>query len=152
MAKPTNPDAGPTTTTITATTHLDLPAHPVPLTYDQLNPKSLPHEFFGPIGTGLITTTAPMVAYALFFACNEATGCPPTSSLGWAEAWANVGGYPSIAGKLWEWKAAGVYLTWYAFCVACWYLLPGERPEGNLLRDGKRKTYKMNGTSYGVRR
>ncbi len=56
-----------------------------------------------------------------------------------------VGDWPSTAGKLWEWKAAGVYLAWYAFCVACWVVLPGEKVEGNLLRDGKRNLYKQNG-------
>lgn len=145
-----DPDAadtsqGETTTTITATTHLTLPSHPTPLTYSQMNPKSHASEFLGPIGTGGISFVAPFFAYFLFYACNEGTGCPPTSLTDWRTMWMRVGDWPSTAGKLWEWKAAGVYLAWYAFCVAGWVVLPGEKVEGNLLRDGKRNLYKQNG-------
>ena len=136
---------GEITTTITATTHLTLPAQPTPLTYDQLNPKSHATEFLGPIGTAGISIIAPLTSYFLFYACNESTGCPPTSMSDWATIWNRLGGWPSPSGQLWEWKAAGVYLAWYAFCVMCWVVLPSEKAQGNLLRDGKRVTYRMNG-------
>ncbi|KAK8864236.1 hypothetical protein IAR55_001482 [Kwoniella newhampshirensis] len=139
------PEEGTTTTVITATTHLTLPAHPTPLTYDQLNPKSIPHEFFGPIGTGAITFLAPLFTYIFFFACNDAVGCTPTSVNGWKDAWNLVGNFPSAAGYFWDGRAAAVYGVWYAFCIVCWMVLPGEVIQGNLLRDGTRKTYKMNG-------
>ncbi|ODN79893.1 hypothetical protein L202_03785 [Cryptococcus amylolentus CBS 6039] len=137
---------GNTTTIITATTSLDLPAHPVPKTYAELNPKSKPTEFFGPIGTTAITLLCPIFSYIFFFACNDAVGCTPTSLGGFKEAWnLAIDGFPSSAGQWWEWKAAAVYLGWYAFCVICEVALPGERVQGNLLRDGTCKTYRMNG-------
>ena len=138
-----DPGASPgrTTTTITATTHLTLPSHPTPLTYDQLNPKSHADEFLGPVGTASISLIAPFLVYAFFYSCNESTGCPPMNSAGWRAIWDRG------VGTVWEWQAGGAYLVWYAFCVACWALLPGERVEGSLLRDGKRNTYRMNGAS-----
>lgn len=134
-----------TTTVITATAHIDLPAHPYIKTYQEVNPRSKPTEFFGPCGTGAITLFAPLFAYIFFFACNDAVGCTPTSVQGWKDAFALVGNYPSSAGKLWDWKAAGVYLGWYAFCMICEVVLPGQKVQGNLLRDGRRKVYRMNG-------
>ncbi|OCF36699.1 delta14-sterol reductase [Kwoniella heveanensis BCC8398] len=141
----TAPEEGTTTTIITATTHLTLPAHPIPLTYEQLNPRSKPTEFFGPLGTAAISVLAPLFTYIFFFACNDAVGCTPTTVRGWQQAWEYVSNFPSTAGHLWEWKAAGVYTAWYAYTVLCWAVLPGDKIQGNLLRDGTRKTYKMNG-------
>ncbi|GMK57223.1 hypothetical protein CspeluHIS016_0400570 [Cutaneotrichosporon spelunceum] len=132
---------GEVTTTITATTTVKLPAATTK-SYAELNPRLKPTEFFGPVGTFILTFATPIVAYALFYGCNEVTGCsvPPTRNfLEW------VGDWPSSAGALWEWKAAGVYLAWYMWTVLCWNILPGEWIEGTLLRDGTRKKYKMNG-------
>lgn len=137
--------SGETTTTITATTHLTLPSHPTPMTYDQLNPRGKATEFLGPLGAIGVSTVAPLTAYFFYYACNESTGCPPRSVRDWSTILDRLGGWPSTAGKLWEWKAVGVYLVWYTFCIACWAILPGEKVEGNLLRDGRRKTYTMNG-------
>lgn len=148
VTKSDSPETTTTTTTITAKTHLDLPAHPIPLTYSQLNPQSKATEFFGPIGTLGVTIVAPLTAYFLFYACNESTGCPPTTRLDWIKVRDNFADWPSVAGQLWEWKAAGVYLAWYAFTVVCWAVLPGDEVQGNLLRNGTRKTYKMNGTFW----
>lgn len=152
MSSQNDHESGETTTTITATTHLTLPAHPTPLTYDQLNPRSSPSEFFGPIGTFLVSTVAPFWAYFIFFACNEHTGCHPTSADAWRETFEGfTGKWVSSAGQLWDWKAVGVYLAWYAFCVVCWIVLPGDKVEGTLMRNGKRKTYTMNGESASCR-
>jgi hypothetical protein len=55
-----------------------------------------------------------------------------------------------LSGSRWfTLDATLAYLAWYAFCVACWYILPGEKVEGNLLRDGTRNVYKMNGELFG---
>lgn len=141
-------DTGETTTTITATTTLTLPAHPTPLTYEQLNPRSKATEFLGPAGTLFITLAAPLWAYFIFFACNETTGCHPTSTAAWKESFGGFAGeWRSIAGQLWDWKAVGVYVGWYAYCVICAAVLPGDKVEGTLMRDGQRRTYKMNGES-----
>ncbi|WVO16402.1 hypothetical protein L204_104077 [Cryptococcus depauperatus] len=135
------------TTVITATAQIDLPAHPTKKSYAELNPFSRPTEFFGPWGTAAITLCTPVLAYLIFFACNDVAGCAPTSL---RSVWRLVGDYPDAAGKLWEWKAAGVYVGWYVFCIVCELVLPGERIQGNLLRDGSRKTYRMNGESVAL--
>ncbi|PIL22612.1 hypothetical protein GSI_15302 [Ganoderma sinense ZZ0214-1] len=45
---------------------------------------------------------------------------------------------------LWDTEAALAYLTWYAYVVVAWLLLPGEWIEGTVMRDGRRKKYKIN--------
>ena len=147
MAEVEDTQNGETTTTITATTHLTLPVHPVLLSDDQLNPRSNPTEFLGIFGTGGISVIAPFTVYFLFYACNEATGCPATDKEGWTTMLEGVRRWPSSAGRLWEWKAFGAYLAWYAYCVICWAILPGEKVDGNLLRDGNRKVLKTNGAN-----
>lgn len=130
------------TTTITATTTVTLPANPTPKSYAELNPRQKPKEFFGPVGTSIITFVTPVVVYMLFYGCNEVTGCsvpPERNFLQW------IGDWPSSAGALWEWKAFGVYVAWYAWMVICWNILPAEWTQGTLLRDGTRVKYKFNG-------
>jgi len=139
-------DGGSVTTTIKATTTVTLPAHPTPLTYEQMNPRSKPTEFLGPWGTFGVTTIAPLWSYFIFFACNESTGCHPTSSDAWSYALSGfLGEWRTKAGQLWAWDAVVVYLAWYAFTVVCWAVLPGEQVDGTMMRNGKRKTYTMNG-------
>ncbi|KAL7421779.1 erg24, C-14 sterol reductase [Cryptotrichosporon argae] len=130
------------TTTITARATLDLPpAHR--MSYADLNPRSQPTEFFGPLGTGAITVMTPLVAYLLFYTCNEAAGCAPHTRL--QDVWHAAIAYPGKKGAWWDWHAAAAYTAWYAWTVLCSAVLPGPVVEGNLLRDGTRKTYKMNG-------
>lgn len=139
-------DTGSITTTIKATTTVTLPAHPTPLTYEQLNPRSRATEFLGPWGTFGVTTIAPLWSYFIFFACNESTGCHPTSPESWKYAMSGfLGQWRTKAGQLWDWDAVWVYLAWYAFTVVCWAVLPGEQVDGTMMRNGKRKTYTMNG-------
>jgi delta14-sterol reductase len=114
-------------------------------TAKDLNPRSKPTEFLGPIGTTVVTFLTPLIAYLLFFGCNSATGCPSLSPEPYVRGLSN--GWPSINGKLWDWKAAGVYAVWYAYTVICWNVLPGQKVEGTLLRDGTRKVYNLNGKS-----
>ncbi|RYE59981.1 MAG: hypothetical protein EOO82_03800 [Oxalobacteraceae bacterium] len=45
---------------------------------------------------------------------------------------------------LWSTEATLVYLAWYAWTVACWYVLPGKQVEGATLRNGQTISYKMN--------
>ena len=42
-------------------------------------------------------------------------------------------------------RGFAAYLAWIALCVALHVILPGERKEGVVLRDGTRLTYKLNG-------
>lgn len=138
--------AGEVTTTIKASTTVTLPAHPVKPSYAELNPRSTATEFLGPIGTGAISILAPFWAYFIFFACNETTGCHPRSASAWSQTFDGLlGGWPTGAGQLWNWNAVGVFLGWYAFCVVAAQILPGDEVQGTLMRDGRKKTYKMNG-------
>lgn len=133
------------TTTITATAHLTLPSHPTPLTYDQLNPKSAPNEFYGPIGTAIVLLTTPFITYGLWFACNETTGCTPLNLAAWRLLGDLIGDWPATNGQFFEMQSVGVYAGFFAYLVACWVLIPVERTDGTLLRDGTRKAYKLNG-------
>lgn len=47
--------------------------------------------------------------------------------------------------SLLSWEAAGVYLAWYFWMVACAIALPGKEIEGVELRNGKKLKYTMNG-------
>jgi Delta14-sterol reductase len=111
------------------------------------NPKTTSYEFLGPLGALAISVGVPIITYALYFACSEATGgCPPqltsiderivasVTNLDW---WTN----------LWHTGAALTYLSWYIFCVLAWAVLPGDQVEGTTLRTGEKKQYKINGTT-----
>jgi delta14-sterol reductase len=50
--------------------------------------------------------------------------------------------------SLWSWEAAGVYLAWYFWTVACALALPGKEIEGVELRNGKKLKYTMNGVFF----
>ena len=131
---------GPTTAAVPGTV---VTSESTNKTYDQLNPRSRPTEFLGPAGTTVVTFLTPLIAYLLFFGCNSSTGCPSLEPAVYVTGFKN--NWPSINGKLWDWKAAAVYAGWYAFTVVCWNVLPGEQVEGTVLRDGRRKKYNMNG-------
>lgn len=104
-----------------------------------MNPPTRHYEFLGPPGALLNTLAVPAVAYALFFACNEENACRPRLDL---DAVLDVvASLPS----LWDTDAALIYLSWYAFCVFAWVILPGDWVDGTVLRDGSKKKYKING-------
>ncbi|KAI0917000.1 hypothetical protein AcW1_007690 [Taiwanofungus camphoratus] len=110
-----------------------------------LNPRTKGYEFFGPPGALFVTLSVPIMSYALYFGCSEETGgCPPPISM------------PAIIDALtsWDWwkglwdtQATLMYLGWYSFCVAAWYVLPGDWIEGVPLRTGGKKKYKINAFS-----
>jgi delta14-sterol reductase len=138
--------------TITASTSVTLPTHPVPLSYAELNPVSDPTEFFGVLGTAFVTLTCPTVVYFLYYGCNETTGCHPTSAAQWKNVWhmAANNEWPSSAGKWWEWETVPVVLAFFAYLIVCWVALPAPWTKGGLLRDGTRKEYKLNGELYSL--
>lgn len=106
-----------------------------------MNPPTRHYEFLGPPGALLNTLAVPAVAYALFFACNEENACRPRLDL---DAVLDVvASLPS----LWDTDAALIYLSWYAFCVLAWVILPGDWVDGTVLRDGSKKKYKINAFS-----
>ncbi|KAF5341653.1 hypothetical protein D9611_001670 [Ephemerocybe angulata] len=116
-----------------------------------LNPRTTKYEFLGPPGAFFVSFTVPIVTYALYFGCSEASGgCPPTAALTLAtlqdRVAAAVGDVNWWKG-LWDNEAALLYLGWYAFCVAAWAILPGDWVEGTTLRNGKKLQYKINAFS-----
>ncbi|KAH8104481.1 ERG4/ERG24 ergosterol biosynthesis protein [Cristinia sonorae] len=110
----------------------------------ELNPRTKHYEFLGPPGAFLISVGVTFLTYALYFGCSETSGgcLPPldilpqrlTSSLTSSELWTS----------LFDKDAALLYIAWYAFCVAAWFLLPGDWIEGTTLRTGEKKLYKIN--------
>lgn len=145
-------DGRETVTTVTATTKIDLPLNPHKPTYEEMNPKSRPIEFFGPLGVTVLSAATPFFAYLLYVGCNERVGCPPKFST--YDENTNRHGlffdvHPTDIAELFEraldWKAHFLYAAWYAYIVACWKLLPGGWVEGTLLRNGKKQVYKING-------
>ena len=141
---------GEIVTTITATTHVDLPLHPVKPSYDELNPKSSPTEFLGPWGTFAVTVLTPFFCNVLFIGCNERTGCPPSWNR--EDRKFELGSYDLelLFDKFFDGKAFLIYTVWYAYCVACWALIPGDWVEGTLMRNGKKQMYKINGEPQAV--
>lgn len=116
---------------------------------DALNPRTTEYQFFGPPGALLVTISSPLIAYALYFGCSEESGgCPPGNLAAWI---------PSVTSSitrldwwmsLWDAEATVIYLAWYLFCVVAWAILPGNDFQGVLMRNGQKKTYKVNGISY----
>lgn len=144
---PAKEDDRSITTTIKATSHLTLPSHPTPMTYDQLNPKSVPNEFYGPWGMTVVLLTTPLLTYSLWFLCNETTGCTPPNAAAWGLLADLIGDWPATNGQFFEMQSAVVYAAFFTYLVACWVLIPVDRTEGTILRDGRRKAYKLNGES-----
>lgn len=113
------------------------------ITLLSMNPPTTHYEFFGPPGATFVTLTVPTVAYALFFACNEANDCIP--QLDTERVLATIQN-PQWWASLWDNQAALIYLAWYTFCVLSWAILPGDWVDGTTLRTGDKKKYKINGT------
>ncbi|KAI0754892.1 ERG4/ERG24 ergosterol biosynthesis protein [Daedaleopsis nitida] len=108
----------------------------------ELNPRTTQYEFLGPPGTFAISVGTPIVMYALYYGCSEETGgCPPAVNFSVVVralmSWSWWKG-------LWDTEAACLFLAWYAYLVAAWYVLPGRWIEGLPMRDGKKKSYKIN--------
>lgn len=113
-------------------------------TSSELNPRTTHYEFLGPPGAAAITFGVPFMTYALYFGCSEHTGgCPPPIDTAVIlDSLSN----PAWWKGLWDTQATLLYLGWYAFTVAAWYVLPGDWVEGTTLRTGGKKKYKINGT------
>jgi delta14-sterol reductase len=133
------------TTTITASTHVDLPLHPRKPTYEELNPKSSPTEFLGPWGTLAVTLLTPLFCNLLFIGCNERTGCPPSWNRSEGRFEFSRYDFDLLVDKLFDGKAFLVYIGWYTYMVLCWAYIPGDWVEGTLMRNGNKQMYKING-------
>lgn len=82
----------------------------------------------------------PLTVYALYFTCSSPSGCPAPLSA-WAPNFLSLDWLQGFLNP----TAFAIYGAWYAFCVAAWKLLPGEWVDGTEMRDGQRKSYKING-------
>ena len=122
------------------------PMTPPVKTTGGLNPKSTPYEFGGPLGASVIILIVPILVYSLYFGCSDQNGCPsPFVSVRNLDI--STFGNPNFWKGLWDTEATLAYLTWYAFCVVSWAVLPGDWVEGLPMRDGRRMKYKINGGS-----
>ncbi|KAG2003544.1 C-14 sterol reductase, variant 2 [Coprinopsis cinerea AmutBmut pab1-1] len=108
---------------------------------EELNPRTTELDIFGAPGALAVSIIAPTVSYLLYYGCSEEAGCAPRFNAGSIVSFLVEGRWKT----LWDPEATIAYLLWYAFCVACWFVIPGEWVKGTLLRDGTRKEYKMNG-------
>lgn len=115
-------------------------------TYDPA-PKSLHYEFGGVIGALGVTLAVPYFSYALAYLCTD-QACPawPVSNL--LQFFSN--GFAGMQELSWwqeliSWEGMAVYGAWYTFTVLCWAFLPGKIVEGQVMRNGERLKYKMNG-------
>lgn len=116
-------------------------------TADSLNPRTTHYEFLGPLGAIAISLGVPAVSYLLYFGCSEqAGGCPPQLH-SVSDRVITAITDPSWWKNLWDTDATLIYLGWYAFCVLAWAILPGDQVQGTVMRNGARKTYKINGTT-----
>ncbi|CAL1713388.1 unnamed protein product [Somion occarium] len=116
-------------------------------TSSELNPRTKHYEFLGPLGALFITLGVPATTYALYFTCSESSGgCPPALDTL----------YPKLVEavtsedwwwSLWDQEAAVAYLAWYAYCVLAWLIIPGDWVEGGVMRNGQKKSYKINAFS-----
>ncbi|KAF8071825.1 ERG4/ERG24 ergosterol biosynthesis protein [Lyophyllum atratum] len=109
----------------------------------ELNPRTTSYEFLGPPGALFVTTTVPIITYALYFGCSEANGCPPNLQTIPDQIVASMSN-PDWWKSLWDTEATLMYLAWYAFCIVAWAVLPGDRVEGTTMRTGEKKSYKIN--------
>lgn len=106
------------------------------------NPKTEHFEFGGPIGAFGVTTAVPFFSYALYYFCNEQVGCsalPKYPNVILQQMW------NGIQASFLDTTAWAIYFAWYAFTVACWFLIPGKIVQGSELRTGKKLDYKING-------
>jgi Delta14-sterol reductase len=109
-----------------------------------LNPKTTHYEFLGPPGAFFISIAVPVTTYALFFGCShEAGGCPPPLA-GIPDRVKFSLQDPNFWSSLWDTEATVMYLAWYIFCVVAWAILPGDQVEGGVMRNGLKKSYKIN--------
>lgn len=96
------------------------------------------YEFMGPVlGPMVIMVALPAVCYGLVYACN-AEDCLSLADLS----------LPGLAPhtQLISTEAFTAILGWLAFQIVLHLMLPGQHIQGTLLSNGKRLTYKVNGT------
>lgn len=107
-------------------------------------PRTTSYEFLGPPGAFGISTLVPFFTYFFIFGCDE-RGCPSTPIVPFLSGGFRKAQKLDFWLDLYDQKAMVMYLAWYAWCVACWAVLPGRWLQGGTLRNGEKLWYKING-------
>lgn len=107
-------------------------------------PKTTSFEFMGPPGAFAISTLVPYFTYFFALGCDE-RGCPSTPFIPYMQDGLRQATTLDFWISLWDNEATLAYLAWYAWCIVCWAVLPGQWLEGGKLRNGEKLWYKING-------
>ena len=114
----------------------------------QMNPLLTSENSLGTLG---ITIGFPAVCYAGAFLCNDIAGCPVPSLLHPSsfslESFKQEIGWPKNG--IWgvgSWEVTAWTLAYYFLSLVLQVVLPGDKVQGTVLRDGGRLDYKFNGT------
>ncbi|KAI8803142.1 ergosterol biosynthesis ERG4/ERG24 [Cladochytrium replicatum] len=108
-------------------------------TSNHLNPRTTHYEFMGVPGASVCVAALPLVVLFLGVYC-DSDGCLP-----WH-------GYPDLTAFIDKARsqtfltipAFSAYISWYAFQVLLYYIVPGPLVQGTQLRTGKYLTYRIN--------
>ncbi|KAG4306415.1 hypothetical protein PORY_000403 [Pneumocystis oryctolagi] len=84
--------------------------------------------------TAIIFVT-PLIVYGLYFLCNE-NGCNLSRIYDWKSFFQE---------QLFDIITFSIYLLWWVFLILSWFFIPGYFKQGNVLNDGTRLVYKING-------
>ncbi|KAK0532609.1 erg24, C-14 sterol reductase [Tilletia horrida] len=108
-----------------------------------INPKTEHTEFGGTPGALFVSTSVPFITYYLFYACNEAVGCPLLpAQLDFSPIFTLL--RQGVLDTLTDSTGWALYFGWYAFTVLAWAVLPGKWVPGTVLRNGDKLEYKIN--------
>jgi hypothetical protein len=97
------------------------------------------YEFFGPIGTTVLTTVLPLVVLGLVYACNG-SGCLQLAPLA-------LPGFPS-GQPLYTHEAMLAVCGWFGAILALHLVLPAQAAQGVVLPNRRRLTYRLNGGGH----
>ncbi|KAF8251840.1 ERG4/ERG24 ergosterol biosynthesis protein [Wilcoxina mikolae CBS 423.85] len=103
--------------------------------------KKINYQFGGPIGALGVTLGCPLLAYTLYFVCND-SGCPSKSFLD-APLETLAAQWPGLDG-VYSHQAFGYYCAWFFGIAALQFILPGRERYGVELSDKSRLKYKLN--------
>ncbi|KXN74230.1 lamin-B receptor [Conidiobolus coronatus NRRL 28638] len=101
----------------------------------ELNPRTVDLEFFGVIGSTIVSIGTPLFLMIQYVICTD-TGCPNNIP--------NMLRLFSFS-HMFSWTAAKIYLGWLAYHLLMWLIVPGEWVKGTKLRNGGYVEYKQNG-------
>eukprot|EP00123_Amoebidium_parasiticum_P019931 comp37205_c0_seq1/m.47342 comp37205_c0_seq1/g.47342 ORF comp37205_c0_seq1/g.47342 comp37205_c0_seq1/m.47342 type:complete len:427 (-) comp37205_c0_seq1:395-1675(-) len=98
------------------------------------------YEFFGPVGTLILTFVLPLVILFLYFSCNS-TGCLEVNPFSLPPTFQQI----TQLFQVFDVNGAYIFFGWFFFQAFLYIALPGKWVEGVKLSNGERLKYKMNG-------